>query len=90
MSERRQFLTVPKPVCDICGERVQARLCGTRAMSREDVEAIQAILLAAHKMLAHRCDGVFPCPLGHEQHYYMRSSGRMECDVCPGEVRFDG
>ena len=53
MAERRQFLTVPLPVCDLCGETVRAHLCGTRAMSLQDVEAIQSILLAAHKMLAH-------------------------------------
>lgn len=31
------------------------------------------------------CDGMSACPLGRERGHYDRDTGRLECDLCPGE-----
>ena len=46
-------LEVPLPVCDECGEQVQVTCILAEPSSPEGVAAISAILLMAHKRLAH-------------------------------------
>jgi hypothetical protein len=41
------------PTCDICGEKVDARLCQASPRTEAAVTAIQEVLLAVHKKLAH-------------------------------------
>lgn len=50
---RSPVLPVPMPTCDVCNETVDARLCQAWPRTDEDVKAIQAVLLAAHKRLVH-------------------------------------
>lgn len=51
MKPQRQVVSMP--TCGICGERVVANACGATPHTPEAVEAIQAVLLAVHKRLAH-------------------------------------
>lgn len=44
------------PICELCGERVVATLCGTRPSSPESQAAVSAVLLAVHKRLAHESE----------------------------------
>jgi hypothetical protein len=41
------------PVCPDCGERVVASLCGTKPTGAESQQALNDILLAMHRKLAH-------------------------------------
>jgi hypothetical protein len=41
------------PICDLCGLKVDARLCQATPRTPADVEAIQELLVAVHKKLAH-------------------------------------
>lgn len=42
------------PVCDVCGEVVVAMLCrGKRPLTPESAAAINEVILAAHKRMAH-------------------------------------
>src|ERR1043166_6210039 len=67
------------PICDACGEPVVATLCGTNPSSPASKIAIAAVLVAAHKRLAHECPhlsstGVDQAPSG---------DGKVwECDAC--------
>lgn len=49
----RGAVEILMPKCDICDKLVVASLCGVRPTKVEDVEALQAVLLAMHKKLAH-------------------------------------
>ena len=50
----RPVLPVPMPVCPECDKPVNAMLCQAAPRTPKDVEAIQALLLAMHRELAHR------------------------------------
>lgn len=41
------------PICPDCGERVVASLCGTKPPGVESKQALDEILLAMHRKLAH-------------------------------------
>lgn len=56
MKSKPPILPVPMPRCDLCGLKVDARLCQASPRTPSDVEAIQALLLAVHKKLAHEQD----------------------------------
>lgn len=51
---RGPVLPVPMPTCPECGKPVNAMLCQAQPRTAADVEAIQAVLLAMHRELAHR------------------------------------
>lgn len=51
--QRKPILEIPMPVCDVCQETVDARLCQASPTTAESVAAIQQILLAVHKRMAH-------------------------------------
>lgn len=48
------ILPVPMPTCPECGNTVSAMLCQATPRTEADVAAIQAVLLAMHRELAHR------------------------------------
>lgn len=50
---KNPILPVPRPVCPECGEEVTAMLCGTSPRTAEAVTALQDLLLAVHRKLAH-------------------------------------
>lgn len=49
----RPALAIPMPVCDVCQESVEARVCGVAPTTPESVAAIQQVLLEMHKRMAH-------------------------------------
>ena len=69
-------LEVPLPVCDECGEQVQVTCILAEPSSPEGVAAISAILLMAHKRLAH---GDMPA----HYHYAWPHGGYCTDQRCP-------
>lgn len=52
----------PLPVCPDCGERIEATVCGIRPASIEAMLAIDQVLIAMHRRIAH---GAEPPPNPH-------------------------